>query len=87
MRVMTLPAAQPQSACYAPLRYAILEALTVEPGRPLTSDYRRRHGLPSPSSVQRALDGLERAELIGRDHGAAWINEPFFEQWLVRGYA
>jgi hypothetical protein len=65
----------------------LLEALTVEPGRPLTRDYQRRHGLPGPSSVQRALDGLERAELIGRDHGKAWINEPFLEQWLVRGYA
>jgi uncharacterized protein len=62
----------------------LLEALSVESGHPLTSEYRRRHELPGASSVQRALSALERAELIGRDHGRAWIAEPFLDQWLLR---
>jgi uncharacterized protein len=68
----------------SPHQRLLLEALAAEPGHPLTSDYRRRHELPGASSVQRALDALERAELIGRDRGRAWINEPFLDQWLRR---
>ncbi|HEV7162063.1 MAG TPA: hypothetical protein VGN25_02305 [Solirubrobacteraceae bacterium] len=61
----------------------LLRALAEEPGHPLAADYRRRHGLPGPSSVQRALQALERAELVGRDAGRAWINEPFLAQWVL----
>ncbi|HEU0249449.1 MAG TPA: ATP-binding protein [Solirubrobacteraceae bacterium] len=61
----------------------LLRALAVEPGRPLTADYRRRHSLPGASSVQRALGALDRAELVGRRGSEAWINEPFLAQWLV----
>ena len=45
-----------------------------EPGRPLAADYRRRHGLPGPSSVQRALEALRKDELVARTacpHGHA----------------
>ncbi len=45
--------------------------------------YRRRHALPGGSSVQRALGALEKAELIGRRRGEAWISEPFLAQWLL----
>ena len=45
----------------------VLHALAREPGRPLAADYRRRHGLPGPSSVQRALDALRKDELVARD--------------------
>ncbi len=62
----------------------ILEALAAEPGHPLRAEYRRRHRLPTTSSVQRALQGLERAELIGRANGRAWIAEPFLAEWLQR---
>jgi hypothetical protein len=61
----------------------LLRALAVEPGRPLTGDYRRRHSLPGASSVQRALGALERAELVGRRGSEAWINEPFLAKWLI----
>src|SRR4029450_4164936 len=37
-----------------------------EPGRPLSRDYRRRHGLPGASSVQRALEALVKEELVAR---------------------
>lgn len=61
----------------------LLRALAEEPGHPLAGDYRRRHGLPAPSSVQRALQALERAELVSRDAGRAWIIEPFLARWLL----
>ncbi len=60
----------------------LLRALADEPGHPLSSDYRRRQGLPSASSMQRALQALEQAELIGRDRGRAWISEPFLAEWI-----
>jgi hypothetical protein len=60
----------------------LLQALAQEPGHPLSSDYRRRYGLPSAASVQRALGSLGQAELVGRDQGRAWISEPFLAQWL-----
>jgi hypothetical protein len=63
----------------------VLHALAREPGRPLAGEYRRRHGLPGPSSVQRALDALSREELVGRDErGDHRIVEPFLAEWLRR---
>src|SRR4051812_16762915 len=62
----------------------VLQALAREAGSPLAADYRRRHGLPGASTVQRALGYLERQELITRDHGAARISEPFLGEWIVR---
>ena len=64
----------------------VLHALAREPGRPLAGEYRRRHGLPGPSSVQRALDALRKDELVTRDtDGAHRIAEPFLADWLRRG--
>jgi AAA+ ATPase superfamily predicted ATPase len=60
----------------------VLDALALEEGRPMTAEYRRRHGLPAPSSVQRALEALDRAELVSRSAGRAWIREPFLAQWV-----
>lgn len=65
----------------------LLLALAREPGRPLTSDYRRRHGLPGASSVQRALGSLQSEEVIARRAGEAWIAEPFLARWLLRNEA
>jgi uncharacterized protein len=60
----------------------LLRALALEEGHPFAGEYRRRHGLPGPSSVQKALQTLERAELVSRSDGRAWISEPFLAQWL-----
>jgi hypothetical protein len=64
----------------------VLQALAREPGRPLAGEYRRRHGLPGPSSVQRALDALRKDELVARtSDGQHRIAEPFLADWLRRG--
>jgi hypothetical protein len=60
----------------------LLQALATEEGRPFATDYRRRHGLPGTSTVQRALDRLVRAELVSRDSASAWISEPFLAEWI-----
>lgn len=62
----------------------LLQALAREPGRPLSGEYRRRHDLPAASSVQRALETLEREELVIREGGPARIAEPFLGEWLLR---
>ena len=41
----------------------LLSALAAEPGKPLRSDYRDRHGLPATSTVQRAMQALKNDEL------------------------
>ena len=64
----------------------VLQALASEGGRPLGRDYRRRHALPGPSSVQRALEALMKEELVVRDQpGDYRIAEPFLAEWLRRG--
>jgi len=56
----------------------LLRALADEPGHVFSTDYRRRHGLSSSSTVPRS------AELVARDHGRVWIREPFLSAWLRR---
>jgi uncharacterized protein len=64
----------------------VLQALAAEPGRPLVREYRRRHGLPGASTVQRAVDALVKDELVARDEGREYrIAEPFLAEWLMRG--
>ena len=62
----------------------LLAELAREPGRPLSADYRNRHNLPGPSTVQRAVEMLERGELVARDRGRVRIVEPFLAAWLQR---
>ena len=64
----------------------VLQALADEgPGRPLSGDYQRRHGLPSTATVQTALTALVRAEHVRREgRGTYAIAEPFLTQWLAR---
>ena len=62
----------------------LLAELAREPGRPLSAEYRRRHNLPGASTVQRALEALERDELIERERGMVRIVEPFLAAWLTR---
>jgi hypothetical protein len=62
----------------------LLRALAQAPGHPLTAAYRRTHALSGTSGVQRALEALERDELIARASGNAWIVEPFLAEWVLR---
>ncbi len=70
-----------------PLQRLVLQALAKEPGRPLRGDYRHRHKLPGPSSVQRALQTLVKDELVSRDARDYRICEPFLAEWIVRNEA
>ena len=64
----------------------VLQALAQEsPGRPLSSDYQRRHALPATPTVQTALMALERGELVRRTRrGEYEIAEPFLTEWVQR---
>jgi uncharacterized protein len=64
----------------------VLQALAQEsPGRPLSSDYQRRHALPATPTVQTALTALERSELVKRARrGEYQIAEPFLTEWVQR---
>jgi uncharacterized protein len=63
-----------------------LQALAQEqPGRPLSSDYQRRHSLPATPTVQTALNALERGELVRKlSRGEYRIAEPFLTEWIQR---
>ena len=65
---------------------ATLQALAREPLVSATSqDFRRRHGLPGGSSVQRALDALVEDELVSREAAGSYrIAEPFLAEWILR---
>ncbi|MGH2743032.1 MAG: hypothetical protein ACRDN8_11205, partial [Thermoleophilaceae bacterium] len=65
----------------------LLQALAQAPGHPLSSAYRRRFALPGPSTVQKALEALEREELVVRSRGHAEISEPFLAEWIERALA
>jgi uncharacterized protein len=60
----------------------LLQALAVEAGHTLSADYRRRHDLPSPSTVQSAVTALERQELVANERGDVRIVEPFLAEWV-----
>jgi uncharacterized protein len=60
----------------------LLQALASEAGHPLSTAYRRRFALAGPSTVQKALQALEREELIVRTGGFAEISEPFLAEWI-----
>ena len=60
----------------------VLQALAREPGHPFSEDYRRRHALRSVSSTQKAVEALERDELVARDRGHVRIVEPFLPEWV-----
>jgi hypothetical protein len=66
---------------------SVLQALAREPGHALAAEYRARHGLPAASSVQKAIDKLERDELVTRRRGRVAIAEPFLAEWIARGGA
>jgi len=61
----------------------VLQALAAEPGRVFVADYRRRHELPAPSSVQRAVEQLVADELVERSAAGYAIGEPFLREWVL----
>jgi hypothetical protein len=68
-------------ASASPAQKQVLQALAVEPGRPYTAEYRRRHNLPAPTNVQKALAALERREVVAGEKGNYRIAEPFLAEW------
>jgi hypothetical protein len=61
----------------------LLEALArQQPGHPLSGEYRREHGLPSASTMQKAARALVEREIVARDGGAYLIAEPFLAEWI-----
>ena len=62
----------------------VLQALAQEqPGRPLSSDYQRRHSLPATPTVQAAVSALERSEVLRKvARGQYRIAEPFLTEWV-----
>jgi hypothetical protein len=62
----------------------VLEAFARSPGRPpLSSAFRRAHGLPGTSTVQRALEALVADELVERHGDGYRIAEPFLAEWII----
>jgi uncharacterized protein len=62
----------------------VLQALARESGHPQSQAYRDRHALPSAASVQKALQTLERGEVLAGERGRYEIVEPFLAAWLNR---
>jgi uncharacterized protein len=64
----------------------LLFALAAEPTRsPYAADYHARHDLPATPTLQTALAGLQRKELVGREAGGEYrVIEPFLTEWLLR---
>ena len=63
----------------------VLQALALEPPESINAEeYRRRHGLPGSSSLQRALDTLIDDELVAKlKPGSYRISEPFLPAWIA----
>ena len=60
----------------------LLTALADAAGRPLSEDYRARHGLRGASTTQKAIDGLVKQEIVAKDGGFVRIAEPFYAEWI-----
>jgi hypothetical protein len=61
----------------------LMVALADEPtSSPYSEDYRATFDLPSASTVQAAVIGLERKEIVGRQEGVLEIIEPFLGDWI-----
>lgn len=66
----------------SPVQKLLLQALSEEPGRPFSTDYRDRHSLPAPTNVQKALGALEKREVVVGNEGSYRIVEPFLAEWV-----
>ena len=62
----------------------LLLALAEEPGRVFSGEYRREHGLPAATNVQKSLAALVRRELVAKgDDDRYHIIEPFLAGWVA----
>lgn len=61
---------------------AVLLALTADPERILHEEVRQRYGLGATSTVQRALEGLQKQEVISRYHQGYFFLDPLFKVWI-----
>jgi predicted transcriptional regulator len=61
-------------------------ALADEPTRSIYSaGYHARHELPANPTLQTALAGLTKKEIVARnEEGEHCVIEPFFAEWLQR---
>ena len=63
----------------------LLLALASEPTRSVYSaEYHARHELPGNPTLQTALAGAIRKELVGRVDDEYRVIEPFFGEWVRR---
>lgn len=64
----------------------LMLALANEPSQGIySSDYHSRHELPTNPTLQTALAGLTKKELVGRNADAEYcLIEPFLAEWLKR---
>ncbi len=64
---------------------AVLRALVLEQGRELLSgDVRMRHRLPGASSVQSALAGLVKQDLVMKEGGRYTLTDSLYREWVAR---
>lgn len=62
----------------------LLSALSREPVREFTADYRGRHSLAGSSSVHTALKVLVEGGFVESTEGTYFVGDPFFARY-VRG--
>lgn len=64
----------------------LMLALAEEPTQSIyAAEYHSRHELPATPTLQTALAGLTRKEIVGRgSEGEHSVIEPFFAEWLLR---
>lgn len=60
----------------------LAQALAVEPTREFDEDYRRRHELPTPSTLHSSLKELVRDALVDGDDEDYRIGDPVFARYL-----
>jgi hypothetical protein len=64
------------------LQQRVLAAIADRPeSAPYSKEFGRVTG-GSPSSLQRAVEALDEAELIVERNGTWWVSDPFFAGWI-----
>jgi hypothetical protein len=62
----------------------VLRVLSLGAEQILSSDVRDRYGLPTASSIQRALDALVGRGLLVRNKDGFRFDSPFMREWVRR---
>jgi len=61
----------------------LLDLAELERVKPFSEEFRQRFDLGNPSSIQSAIIGLDKKEIIERNgEGFYTISDIFFKQWL-----